>query len=73
MYIKTNLPGIQFYTGNFLDGSYQGKNGYNLLKNFGLCLEPQFYPDSPNHAHFPSTILKKGTEYNKCIIYGLTI
>ena len=73
LYVKTDLPGIQFYTGNFLDCSYVGKNNLMLKKNLGLCLEPQYFPDSPNHSHFPSPLLKKGNEYNHKIIYGLSI
>ena len=72
MCVKTDLPGLQFYSGNFLDGSYEGKNGFKLTRNSGLCLEPQYFPDSPNHTHFPSTILKKGDVYAHNIIYGLS-
>ena len=72
MCVKTDLPGIQFYSGNFLDGSYKGKNGFKLTRNSGLCLEPQYFPDSPNHTHFPSTILKKGDVYTHNITYGLS-
>ena len=72
MYVKTDLPGLQFYSGNFLDGSYEGKNGFKLTRNSGLCLEPQYFPDSPNHTHFPSTILKKGDVFAHNIIYGLS-
>ena len=73
LYVKTDLPGIQFYTGNFLDGSYTGKNNFKLKKNLGLCLEPQYFPDSPNHLHFPSPILKKNHKYDHTIIYGVSI
>lgn len=73
LYVKTDLPGIQFYTGNFLDGRFVGKNNLILKKNLGLCLEPQYFPDSPNHSHFPSPVLKKGNKYNHNIIYGLSI
>tara|TARA_Y100000287_G_C14191685_1_gene340543 strand:+ start:208 stop:1236 length:1029 start_codon:yes stop_codon:yes gene_type:complete len=72
MCVKTDLPGLQFYSGNFLDGSYEGKNGFKLTRNSGLCLEPQYFPDSPNHTHFPSTILRKGDVYAHNIIYGLS-
>ena len=59
LYVKTDLPGIQFYTGNFLDSRFVGKNNLILKKNLGLCLEPQYFPDSPNHSHFPSPVLKR--------------
>ena len=72
MSVMTDLPGLQFYSGNFLDGSYQGKYGFKLKKNSGLCLEPQYFPDSPNHSHFPSTVLKKGAVYAHNIIYKLS-
>ena len=72
MCVKTDLPGLQFYSGNFLDGSYEGKNGFKLIRNSGLCLEPQYFPDSPNNSHFPPTILKKGDVYAHNIIYGLS-
>ena len=72
MIVKTDLPGLQFYSGNFLDGSYEGKNGFKLTRNSGLCLEPQYFPDSPNNSHFPPTILKKGDVYAHNIIYSLS-
>jgi aldose 1-epimerase len=58
--ILTDQPGIQFYSGNFLDGSIVGKNGRAYVKHSGCCLEPQHFPDSPNHPSFPSTVLKPG-------------
>jgi aldose 1-epimerase len=58
----TTEPGVQFYTGNFLDGSISS-NGITYEKNTGLCLETQHYPDSPNQANFPNTILRPGEEY----------
>ena len=72
MDVKTDLPGIQFYSGNFLDGNFMGKNNERLKKHSGLCLEPQYFPDSPNHDHFPSTIIKKGKDYSHNIIYCLS-
>jgi len=59
----TNQPGMQFYSGNFLDGSFIGKNGVAYVKYAGLCLEPQHFPDAPNHPNFPSTVLRPGEEY----------
>ena len=72
MSVKTNLPGIQFYSGNFLDGVYNDIEGMPLTKHRGLCLEPQFFPDSPNNKHFPSPVLKKGELYNHTIKYSLS-
>lgn len=61
--ILTTEPGIQFYSGNFLDGSLTGKGGVVYHKYTGLCLEPQHFPDAPNHANFPRTVLKPGETY----------
>ncbi len=63
MEISTTEPGIQFYTGNFLDGSITGKGGKIYQKNFGFCLETQHFPDSPNKPIFPSSILRPGEVY----------
>ena len=63
--ILTTQPGIQFYSGKFLDGSLIGKKGVAYEKYTGLCLEPQHFPDAPNHPTFPSTILRPGEEYNQ--------
>jgi aldose 1-epimerase len=67
--ILTTEPGIQFYSGNFLDGSFIGKNGIAYEKYTGLCLEPQHFPDAPNHPNFPSTVLRSGEEYRHQTIY----
>jgi aldose 1-epimerase len=61
--IGTTEPGIQFYSGNFLDGTLEGKHGRTYGHRSGLCLETQHFPDSPNHANFPSTILRPGRRY----------
>ena len=61
--MHTTEPGVQFYSGNFLDGTVRGKNGRRYLHRTGLCLETQHFPDSPNHDHFPSTILRPGGVY----------
>lgn len=61
--VWTTEPGVQFYTGNFLDGSVRGKEGKKYEKHFGFCLEAQHYPDSPNHPEFPSTTLRPGQRY----------
>jgi len=58
--VLTDLPGMQFYSGNFLDGSIVGKSGRAYLKRSGCCLEPQHFPDSPNQPSFPSTRLQPG-------------
>lgn len=65
----TTEPGVQFYTGNFLDGTFAGKEGKIYYQRYGLCLETQHYPDSPNHEHFPTTLLKVGDTYNSQTIY----
>jgi aldose 1-epimerase len=67
--ILTTQPGIQFYSGNFLDGTIKGKNGKQYNKHYGFCLETQHFPDSPNHPKFPSTILKPGEKYIHTTIY----
>lgn len=61
--IATTEPGLQFYSGNFLDGTLTGKAGQVYQRRAGLCLETQHYPDSPNKPDFPSTILRPGREY----------
>lgn len=66
--VLTKEPGVQFYTGNFLDGSIISR-GITYVKNFGLCLETQHYPDSPNQPDFPNTILKPGEVYNTTTVY----
>jgi aldose 1-epimerase len=67
--VLTDQPGIQFYSGNFLDGSLTGKNGHVYQKRFGLCLETQHFPDSPNHPSFPSTELRPGQRFHTVTIY----
>jgi aldose 1-epimerase len=67
--ILTTQPGIQFYSGNFLDGSYTGKRGVVYEQYTGLCLEPQHFPDAPNHANFPSTVLPPGELYKHVSVY----
>jgi aldose 1-epimerase len=63
MDVFTTEPGVQFYTGNFLDGSIVGKNGERYEKRSGLCLETQHFPDTPNQPFFPSTMLRPGETY----------
>ena len=67
--ILTTQPGMQFYSGNFLDGSLVGKNGFVYERYTGLCLEPQHFPDAPNHPNFPSTVLRRGEEYKQATVF----
>ncbi|HEY1861080.1 MAG TPA: aldose epimerase family protein [Gemmataceae bacterium] len=69
MEVLTTEPGVQFYTGNFLDGSNKGKGGVAYKKHGAFCLETQHYPDSVNHPKFPSTILKPGETFQATTIY----
>ncbi|MEK0445552.1 MAG: hypothetical protein RLZZ399_873 [Verrucomicrobiota bacterium] len=69
MEVLTTEPGIQFYTGNFLDGKLVGKSGKPYVKRSGLCLETQHYPDSPNQPGFPTTILDPGKTYRSKTVY----
>jgi aldose 1-epimerase len=67
--VLTTEPGLQFYTGNFLDGSITGKEGRVYNRRFALCLETQHFPDSPNHPSFPSTELKPGQRFHSVTVY----
>lgn len=67
--VFTNQPGMQFYTGNFLDGAITGKSGWTYQRRHGFCMEPQGFPDAPNHPAFPSTGLKPGEIYRHTIVY----
>lgn len=69
MEVFTTQPGVQFYSGNFLNGSAVGKNGKSYIKHAGFCLETQHFPDSPNHPSFPNTILRPGETYRQTTIY----
>lgn len=66
-------PGLQFYTGNFLNGSITGKGGWVYQSRNGFCMEPQHFPDSPNHPDFPTTVLKPGQVYRNTIIYRFSV
>lgn len=72
MRVLTTQPGIQFYSGNFLDGSIQGKVGVPYGHRSGLCLETQHFPDSPNHSNFPSTELKPGARFHSVTVYSFS-
>lgn len=67
--VFTTQPGIQFYTGNFLDGTAKGKGGLFYAHRTGFCLETQHFPDSPNHPNFPSTELKPGQTYRSTTVF----
>ena len=69
MAVYTTQPGVQFYTGNFLDGSITGKAGAVYRQRHGFCLETQHFPDSPNKPHFPSTRLEPGQRYLHSTVY----
>jgi aldose 1-epimerase len=69
MEIFTTEPGIQFYSGNFLDGSMRGKAGASYKRHSGLCLETQHFPDSPNQPEFPSTVLKPHKRYESTTVF----
>jgi aldose 1-epimerase len=66
-------PGLQFYTGNFLDGKLTGKGGWVYQYRNGFCMEPQHYPDSPNQPNFPSVVLKPGQVYHNTIIFKFSV
>jgi len=69
----TTQPGIQFYTGNFLDGTLTGFHGIRYHKHFGFCLETQHFPDSPNKPMFPSVVLRPGERYRHLTVYRFSI
>ncbi len=73
MEVLTTEPGVQFYSGNFLDGTIKGKGGKVYQKRYGFCLETQHFPDSPNKPKFPSTVLKPGEEYKTRTIYRFSV
>ena len=67
--VSTTEPGIQVYTGNFLDGTAHGKGGVNYERRTAICLETQHFPDSPNHPEFPTTTLKPGKKFHSISVY----
>jgi aldose 1-epimerase len=71
--VSTTEPGVQFYTGNFLDGKLTGKSGHVYQQRYGLCLETQHFPDSPNHSTFPSTILRPGERYQSRTVFAFSV
>jgi aldose 1-epimerase len=73
MEVETTEPGIQFYSGNLLDGSVTGKGGQIYQKHAALCLETQQFPDSPNQPRFPSTVLRPGDTYRQTTAYRFAV
>lgn len=70
--VFTQEPGVQFYSGNWMDGSLTGK-GWDYTRRSGFCLEPQHFPDSPNQPQFPNTILRPGEEYTSVMSYKFSV
>jgi aldose 1-epimerase len=70
--MSSTEPGLQFYSGNFLDGSVVGKNGHVYRQGDGLALEPQLFPDTPNRPEFGSARLDPGRTYENRIVYRFT-
>ncbi len=73
MEVLTTEPGLQFYSGNFLDSTLTGKGGKVYPRRSAFCLETQHFPDSPNKPNFPSTVLRKGERYNTTTIYRFSV
>jgi aldose 1-epimerase len=71
--VLTTEPGIQFYSGNFLDGTVVGKSGKPYVRRGGFCLEAQHFPDSPNEPSFPSVVLRPGQTYRQTTVYRVTV
>jgi aldose 1-epimerase len=71
--IATTEPGVQFYSGNFLDGTLKGKGGRVYTQRSGFCLETQHYPDSPNHPTFPTTTLQPGQAYSSKTVFAFSV
>ena len=70
--VLTDQPGVQFYTGNFLDGTVKGRNGCSFPAQTGFCLETQAFPDAPNHPEFPTCILQPGETYQHHLVFRLS-
>jgi len=71
--VLTTQPGVQFYSGNFLNGSIDGKSGRKYGRRTGFCFETQHYPDSPNHPDFPSAVLRPGETYRHTTVYRFDV
>jgi aldose 1-epimerase len=70
--VGSTEPGLQLYTGNFLDGTLVGRGGARYCRHAGLCLETQTFPDSPHHAHFPQAVLRPGETYRHRVVYRVS-
>ena len=73
MAVMTNQPGVQLYTGNFLDGRLTSKRGTVYGQHAGFCLETQYFPDSPNQPGFPDTILRPGETFQSTTVYQFAV
>ena len=73
MRVLTDQPGVQFYTGNFFDGTLKGKSGVVYQKRAGLCLETQHFPDSPHHPNFPTTELKPSERFHRVTVFSFSV
>jgi aldose 1-epimerase len=71
--VSTTEPGVQFYSGNFLDGTLAGTSGRAYRQGDGFCLETQHFPDSPNQPGFPSTVLRPGREYRSTTVFAFSV
>jgi aldose 1-epimerase len=71
--VRTTAPGLQFYSGNRLDGSLRGKGGRAYPVHAGLSLETQHFPDAPNHPAFPSTVLRPGQDYRSTTVFAFGV
>ena len=71
--VATTEPGLQFYSGNFLDGTRPGTSGRPYRQSDGFCLETQHFPDSPNRSEFPTTILRPGEIFRSSTLYRFSI
>ena len=71
--VRTSEPGIQFYAGNFLDGTLVGTSGRMYRQGDGFALETQHFPDSPNHPNFPSTVLRPGESYDTTTVFKFEV
>ena len=73
LFVYTDEPGIQVYSGNFLDGTVTGKKGAVYQQRHGICLETQHYPDSPNKPEWPSVVLRPGETYRSHTIFAFSV
>jgi aldose 1-epimerase len=73
MTVRTDLPGVQFYTGNYLGTDKPSKSGVVYERRSGFCLETQFFPDSPHHADFPSTVFRAGEPFDSVTEYSFGV